>query len=181
MQNTNVDQSIPLIGQRELIPFYQGEKWSSALCDCCSGENANCCVCCFACCSIGIGYSSLLEELGLVDSCAVSALLCLGMEALTGRLAVNWALFSLRRNLVRNLGRNEDICSSFCISCCCQPCAIAQMERDSKSRDYKFDRPKSYLKTFQRSVGYFDNEKPIAHYIGLEMMPLAPYTSNRMI
>jgi Cys-rich protein (TIGR01571 family) len=170
-----------LIYQKPVNPPFSHNEWSSSLCDCCSGENANCCVCCFACCSNGIGYGYLLEELGLVDSCAYSAFICLATEALTGRLGVDWALFSLRRNLIGKFGINENPCTSCFVTCCCQPCAIAQMERDSKHHKYKFQRPENTLKTLKRSVGIFDNEYPVDHYIGSEMVPLIPYTTNRML
>jgi Cys-rich protein (TIGR01571 family) len=169
------------IQYREMIPSYINKNWSSGICECCSGPNANCCTCCFACCSNGLASGVLMEELDIVDSCACSAMIGLLLEIFTGKVAMNWVLFSLRRNIAKKLQREESLCCSCYYTCCCQPCAIAQMERDAKDRGYKFEKPNSFAVTTLRSFGYIDNLKPVNSGLGSEMVPLIPYTSNQML
>ena len=126
-------------------PFIDSN-WSSGLCGCC-GTNGNPGFFCLACCCGGIAQGIILEDLGIVSSCACPVLLYMLLEGVTSRFGLVFILTALRVSLSKKLKRDEGPCCSFCVACCCYPCAAAQVHRDiiDPKRGYSFDTPENYL------------------------------------
>lgn len=138
-------------------PPYYNENWSSGICDCCSGEDANCCTCCLASCCHGIAQGVLMRKMGVVSSAIPVALGLTLSEAATGNMLNLMCFAGFRNGVAEKLGRKESMCESFCISCCCFPCAVAQMERDTvnRTRGYKFVPPESdFYADISTALGY---------------------------
>jgi Cys-rich protein (TIGR01571 family) len=122
-----------------------GPAWSTGLCDCC-GQGGNCGFFCLAALCPGIAQATLLTRLGIFESCALPGLVyfvfdVLSLKSYTFLVPI---LFSLRMNLANKLRRDEGECGSICKVTCCYPCAMAQIQRDARDRNYKFQEPEDY-------------------------------------
>lgn len=161
-------------------PPYMQIGWSSGICGCCSGQNANPGMFCMACCPCtgGMAQGILLKDLGLVSSCVGPALLYAVLDLCTARSFMIMILTSTRISMSDKLKRGEGACCSFCLACCCYPCALAQLDRDIKApgRSYEFDKAEGMCNVGTTYLGAIhSNPRPYA--TASEMMPLAP---NRM-
>jgi Cys-rich protein (TIGR01571 family) len=167
-------QDIPLFQYRTQTKPFTNDNWSSGLCGCC-GQNGNPGFFCLACCCGGIAQGILLEDLGIVSSCACPVALYMLLEGVTGRSALLLILTSLRVSLSKKLGRKEGPCCSFCISCCCYPCAVAQIHRDvmDPERGYVFKTPEKFEDKVNGFLGGISRDmKPESH--------TQPFTKNGM-
>ena len=165
-QASQVDPNIqPLPG---LLPPYIHDGWSSSICDCCCGQNANPGFFCLACFCSGVAQGVLLKDLGLVSSCVGPAACYTVIDLVFARSFMVLILTSLRISMSDKLKRQEGPCRSFCCACCCYPCALAQLDRDAKApgQTYEFERtrdPCQVVSTFfgaihGRAVPYQVNE-----------------------
>jgi hypothetical protein len=144
-----------MIRYRSNTPSFKNKDWSTDICACCSGKEANPGFFCMACCCGGIAQGALIQKLGLVKSGCIPSMAYECLDVFTGRSCTMFALIHLRMGLDEKLGRNEGICCSCCRVCCCYACAMAQIDRDCRSegREYKFDTPEGMCDTASTAFG----------------------------
>lgn len=163
---------MPVVYRSEITQPYMNTPWSSSICDCCCGSEANPGFFCLACCCGSIAQGVLMEDLELVSSCAGPIIIYTLVDYAFARLSLCTILASLRMSVSKKLKRGEGPCRSFCIACCCYPCALAQMERDAKAhgRGYVFDQAKG---TCDVATTYFGAiHGSVRPYVSAEMVPL---------
>ena len=89
----------------------------------------------------GIAQAILLTDLGIFESCTIPGICYFGLDLLTAKSLMPLILVSLRMNLVKKLKRKESECESLCIVGCCYTCAMAQIQRDARTQNYRFEEP----------------------------------------
>lgn len=136
----------------------RGPDWSSGLCACCAGPNANPG---FWCASLFCGFAAqgvLLQDAGLERSWVYPAVVYALMDALSGGALPTLAFISLRSNISSALGRGEGICCSYLASICCYSCAMAQVHRDMCDRQYCFAPNKNMVNSM---LGVIENRTDV--------------------
>ena len=128
-------------------------EWSTGICGCCAGVNANPGLFCLSCFGGGIGQGILLKDLGIVDSCVCPVVLYTALEIASARSIMILALANLRMNVAKKLNIDEGACCSFCIAGCCYPCTIAQIQRDAVDNNYHFEKTEGFVDLFKAFSG----------------------------
>jgi Cys-rich protein (TIGR01571 family) len=138
-------------------PSPMSPDWSSGLCGCCSGPNANPGFFCASVCCGFIAQAVLLHDAGLERGWVYPAIAYSLMDLCSaGSLAV-LAFMSLRSNMATALQRQEGICYTSCVSVCCYPCALSQVHRDIYDRRYCFPPNDSMINSI---LGEIENRMP---------------------
>ena len=112
----------PLIDKKVL----DRREWTSGLFACCDGQYANFGLCCSAVCCACYAESVIRSELYGI---AFWGLLCNGSDK-------NLNPCAARCDIVANQNINEDYCTTCLLVSFCYPCALAQLQRDYKQREY---------------------------------------------
>ncbi len=149
------------------------EQWSSGICGCCTGEDKNPGFFCLACICGGVAQGLLLNELDLSSSFIIPALCYESLDMISGRSLLLLITSNFRINLVKRLNRKEDPITSLVTVFCCYPCALAQIDRDSKAagREYAFEKPKTTAQEIAAILGSIEG-RAIPHVTSHETEPL---------
>lgn len=137
-----------------------GPGWSSGLCDCCAGPNANPGFFCLSLCCGFLSQGILLQDAGLVGAWTYPAIAYALMDSLTGGALPMLAFVSLRSNMSNALRREEGICTTYAATLCCYSCAVAQVQRDVCDRGYCFNPNKSMVNSI---LGVIEDKLPKTH------------------
>jgi Cys-rich protein (TIGR01571 family) len=159
-------------------------EWSTGICGCCCGVNANPGICCLTTFCGGVGQGVLLKDLGIVDSCVCPVVYYTLLEIVTSRTFLLLPLANLRINMAKKLGVDEGYCTSCCMAFCCYPCSVAQLHRDAVDNNYRFEtKTDTFGELFNAMNGdvkgdKVDNETPHragAPFFARRRMDLIPY------